>query len=65
MDTAPGQFQVGNLAANLVGLHHHDHFTGDFSHDPAQPKQFIEGGCTANQIDAIGTDEQLIKVVRA
>src|SRR5450830_1707837 len=63
MDAAPGQFQVGNLAADLVGFDHHYYFTGDLGHHAAQAQQFVERGGAALQIDAVGADEQLIKVV--
>ncbi|RMM24772.1 hypothetical protein ALQ81_05582 [Pseudomonas syringae pv. pisi] len=65
VDTAPGQFQIGDLATDLVGFDHDHHFPGDFRHDPAQAQQLVEGGGATHQIDAVGTDEQLIKVVGA
>ncbi|RMN32851.1 hypothetical protein ALQ61_05730 [Pseudomonas coronafaciens pv. zizaniae] len=63
MDAAPGQLQVGDLATDLVGFDHDHNFPGDFSHDPTQAQQLVEGRGAARQIDAVGTDEQLIKVV--
>ncbi|RMW14389.1 hypothetical protein ALO98_05360 [Pseudomonas syringae pv. tagetis] len=65
MDTAPGQLQIGYLATYLVGFDHDDDFPGDFRHDPAQAQQLVKSGGTTNQIDAVGTDKQLIKVVGA
>ncbi|MNI61736.1 hypothetical protein D3C73_1170220 [compost metagenome] len=65
MDTAPGQLQVGDLAPDLVGLDHHDHFASNLCHDTAQSQQFIERGSATDQIDAVGTDEQLVEIVGA
>ncbi|MNH12522.1 hypothetical protein D3C79_720670 [compost metagenome] len=65
VDAAPGQLEVGNLAPDLVGLDHHDHFPGHFGHHPAQAEQLIESGGSAHQVDAIGANEQLVEIVRA
>ncbi|MNY59366.1 hypothetical protein D3C86_1958040 [compost metagenome] len=65
MDAAPWQLQIGNFPADLVRLDHHDHFTGHIGHHPAQAKQFVEGRGASNQVDAIGTDKQLVEVVGA
>ncbi|RMU33852.1 hypothetical protein ALP32_04531 [Pseudomonas avellanae] len=65
VDTAPGQFQIGDLATDFVGFNHDHDFPGDFSHDPAQAQQLIERGGATNQIDTVGTDEQLIEIVGA
>ncbi|MNH04554.1 hypothetical protein D3C79_638530 [compost metagenome] len=62
---APGQLEVGDLAPYLVRFDHHDHFTGDFGHDPAQPEKFVEGGGTTTEVDAVGADEQLVEIVGA
>src|SRR5690606_41463361 len=53
-----------DLAPDLLRLRHDDYLPRDVGHHPAEAVEFVEGGGTALEVQAIRTDKKLIEVVR-